>query len=229
MPSRCRLHWPLRLIALLPLLLINSCDRDVPVGGEGVITLRFWNGFTGPDGRTMLRIVQRFNRENPHVHVVMQRIDWATYYNKLFVARLGGRGPDVFVLHTDSVTRFVYAGFLRPCDDLIGDGGLDANDFDANVWQSVAFDGKHYAIPLDVHPLGMYYNRTLFKKAGIVDAAGNAKPPTNRQEFLDACQRITNHEKGSGASCSPGSARTCSRSSGSSAGRSSATITRAAR
>jgi multiple sugar transport system substrate-binding protein len=176
--------------------LINSCDRDVPVGGEGVITLRFWNGFTGPDGRTMLRIVQRFNRENPHVHVVMQRIDWATYYNKLFVARLGGRGPDVFVLHTDSVPRFVYAGFLRPCDDLISDGGLDANDFDANVWQSVAFDGKHYAIPLDVHPLGMYYNRTLFKKAGIVDAAGNAKPPTNRQEFLDACQRITNHEKG---------------------------------
>ena len=196
MPSRCRLHWPLRLIALLPLLLINSCDRDVPVGGEGVITLRFWNGFTGPDGRTMLRIVQRFNRENPHVHVVMQRIDWATYYNKLFVARLGGRGPDVFVLHTDSVPRFVYAGFLRPCDDLISDGGLDANDFDANVWQSVAFDGKHYAIPLDVHPLGMYYNRTLFKKAGIVDAAGNAKPPTNRQEFLDACQRITTHEKG---------------------------------
>jgi multiple sugar transport system substrate-binding protein len=161
-----------------------------------VITLRFWNGFTGPDGRTMLRIVQRFNRENPHVHVVMQRIDWATYYNKLFVARLGGRGPDVFVLHTDSVPRFVYAGFLRPCDDLISDGGLDANDFDANVWQSVAFDGKHYAIPLDVHPLGMYYNRTLFKKAGIVDAAGNAKPPTNRQEFLDACQRITTHEKG---------------------------------
>jgi multiple sugar transport system substrate-binding protein len=196
MPSRCRLHWPLRLIALLPLLLINSCDRDVPVGGEGVITLRFWNGFTGPDGRTMLRIVQRFNRENPHVHVVMQRIDWATYYNKLFVARLGGRGPDVFVLHTDSVPRFVYAGFLRPCDDLISDGGLDANDFDANVWQSVAFDGKHYAIPLDVHPLGMYYNRTLFKKAGIVDAAGNAKPPTNRQEFLHDCQRITNHEKG---------------------------------
>jgi len=181
---------------LLPLFFMNSCDRDVPVIGEGVITLRFWNGFTGPDGRTMLRIVQRFNRENPGVHVVMQRIDWATYYNKLFVARLGGRGPDVFVLHTDSVPRFVYARFLRPCDDLVGNGGLDANDFDVNVWQSVAFDGKHYAIPLDVHPLGMYYNRTLFKQAGIVDKDGNAKPPTNRQEFLDACQRITNHETG---------------------------------
>jgi multiple sugar transport system substrate-binding protein len=199
MSPRCRCSWPLRLLALIPLLLINSCDRDAAraIGGADVVTLRFWNGFTGPDGRTMLRLVQRFNRENPDVHVVMQRIAWDTYYNKLFVARLGGRGPDVFVLHTDSIPRFVYAGFLRPCDDLTsGDGALDPGDFDANVWRSVALGGKHYAIPLDVHPLGMYYNRTLFQEAGIVDAAGNAKPPKDRQEFLDACQRITNHEKG---------------------------------
>src|SRR5688572_2952216 len=193
--SSWRIRGILAIAWLACLALAGSCDLSRDDHDEPV-TLRFWNGFTGPDGRTMLALVKRFNRENPDVHVTMQRMEWGTYYNKLFVARLGGRGPDVFVLHTDSVPRFVYAGFLRPCDDLTGAGALDASDFDANVWQSVVFDGKHYAIPLDVHPLGMYYNRTLFRDAGIVDATGNAKPPTNRQEFLDACRRITNHEKG---------------------------------
>ena len=196
-PRRLLLHT-VRLVALFWLTFACACEPD-PAGravGE-VVHVRFWNGFTGPDGRTMLAMVKRFNRENPDIYVTMQRMDWGTYYNKLFVARLGGRGPDVFVLHTDSIPRFVYAGFLRPCDDLTsGDGALDPGDLDANVWQSVEFDGKHYAIPLDVHPLGMYYNRTLFKEAGIVDERGNARPPTNRQEFLDACQRITNPQKG---------------------------------
>jgi multiple sugar transport system substrate-binding protein len=175
----------------IALALVTSCDRRNGSPAGSVISLRFWNGFTGPDGRTMLRIVQQFNRDNPDVHVVMQRMDWATYYNKLFVARLGGRGPDVFVLHTDSIPRFVHADFLRPCDDLTGADGIDAHDFDPNVWHAVEFDGTHFAIPLDVHLLGMYYNRALFKQAGIIDAIGNAKPPTTRDEFLDACQRIT--------------------------------------
>ncbi len=167
---------------------VVGCNRS---GDESsVVTLRFWNGFTGPDGRTMLGIVKRFNQQNPDVHVVMQRMEWATMYNKLFVAGLGGRAPEVFVIHTDTLARFRLANFLRPMDDLTGAGGIDANDIDANVWNAVEFDGRHYAIPLDCHLLGLYYNKKLFRDAGIVDAVGNPKPPTNREEFLDDLRRL---------------------------------------
>jgi multiple sugar transport system substrate-binding protein len=37
----------------------------------------------------------------------------------------------------------------------------------------------------------MYYNRKLFREAGIVDSTGQAKPPTDRAEFLDALRRTT--------------------------------------
>ncbi|CAN5674593.1 extracellular solute-binding protein [soil metagenome] len=158
-----------------------SCDRGTSSESRGPVTLRFWNGFTGPDGRTMLAIVKQFNAANPDVHVRMQRMEWGTYYNKLFVAALGERAPEVFVLHTDSIPSFRAAGFLRESDDM----AIDSSDFDENVWQSVQFDGKHYAIPLDMHLIGMFYNRTLFKAAGI------DKPPTNRAEFLDACRKLT--------------------------------------
>jgi multiple sugar transport system substrate-binding protein len=157
--------------------------------------VRYWNGFTGPDGRTMLRLVQRFNAANPDVQVIMQRMDWATYYNKLFVAGLGGRAPELFVLQTHSVPRFARASFVRPVDDLAGDTrSLDIGDIDPNVWQAVSVSGKHYGVPLDVWPLGMYYNRRLFREAGIVDSQGQARPPTDRAEFMDALRRLTRPE-----------------------------------
>lgn len=179
---------PLCLAALFTPLLLAGCGRN----SAHVTTVRFWNGFTGPDGRTMLRIVKKFNEQNPDVHVVMQRMDWATYYNKLFVAGIGHRAPEVFIIHTHAIKRFAGAGFARTNDDLVnGPNGIDVRDIDANVWEADKFWGKHYGLPLDVHVMGMYYNRRLFREAGVVDAQGNPAPPTNREEFLKAMHALT--------------------------------------
>jgi multiple sugar transport system substrate-binding protein len=154
--------------------------------------VRFWNGFTGPDGRTMLRIVREFNQQNQDTRVLMQRMDWATYYNKLFVAGIGGRAPDVFIVHAGNLERFIRAGFIEPLDDLaVPENGFDPADMVPAVWQSVARDGAHHGIPLDVHMLGMYYNKRLFREAGIVDEAGEPVPPVDRASFLDAARRLT--------------------------------------
>jgi multiple sugar transport system substrate-binding protein len=161
-------------------------------GRSSATTVRFWNGFTGPDGRTMLALVKRFNAANPDIHVLMQRMDWATYYNKLFVAGLGDRAPEVFVLQTHAMPRFARARFVRPIDDLVaGVAPLDTGDIDPNVYEAVHIGDSHFGIPLDIWTLGMYYNRTLFEQAGVT------APPTDKESFLDAALKIT--RKGSGA------------------------------
>jgi multiple sugar transport system substrate-binding protein len=189
------------LLSIVVVSTIIGCDA-AGVTGSDTVSLRFWNGFTGPDGRTMLALVKRFNQQNPDVHVVMQRMEWGTYYNKLFVSNLGGRAPQVFVVHSDNVTRFHRAGFLRQMDDIAnpgGAGGIDSNDIDDNVWAAVERDGgRHMGIPLDIHTLGMYYNKALFRKARIVDATGEPKPPTNREEFVDALRKLTRDDNGDG-------------------------------
>jgi multiple sugar transport system substrate-binding protein len=162
---------------------IAGCERAA--AGEKVIELRFWNSFTGPDGRTMLGIVKDFNESHRGVHVTMQRMEAGPYYNKLFVAGLGGRAPEVFVSHVFALSRLVRAGFVRPVDDFAtGEGAIDIGDIDANVWNASAHDGKHFGVPLDIHLLGMYYNRKLFAQAGI------ERPPTNREEFIAALRKL---------------------------------------
>lgn len=132
----------------------------------------------------MLRMVRRFNEANPDVTVLMQRMDWNTFYNKLFVAGLGGRAPEVFVLHTRALLRFARAGFAAPLEPLLGDFPTD--DIDANVWKAAQVEGSHYGLPLDVHAMGMYYNKKLFREAGL----DPEKPPTTREEFVEAIRRM---------------------------------------
>ncbi|MCX7018595.1 MAG: ABC transporter substrate-binding protein [bacterium] len=166
--------------------------QAVQLSGGGNVTIRYWNGFTGPDGRTMLRLVRRFERENPGISVVMQRIDWATYYNKLFVAGIGDRAPDLFVLHADMTPRFQQAGFMKTMDHMFSpEWGMSLADFDDNVTRYQKVGGCYYGIPLDIHMFGLYYNKKLFREAGIVDKRGEARPPQTSGEFLDAARRLT--------------------------------------
>ncbi len=50
--------------------------------------------------------------------------------------------------------------------------GLSSSDFASATWDAVNVDGKQYAVPLDTHPIVLYYNRDLLKKAGALGEDG---------------------------------------------------------
>jgi multiple sugar transport system substrate-binding protein len=77
-------------------------------------------------------------------------------------------------------------------DDLVANGGLDPKDFMERPWAAARWKDHQYAIPLDCHPQGLYYNTDLFKKAGI------DHPPTNLTEFIDAGKKLTIDSNGDG-------------------------------
>jgi multiple sugar transport system substrate-binding protein len=51
---------------------------------------------------------------------------------------------------------------------------------------------------LDIHPFGMFCNRTLFKEAGLTNSAGDILIPQTQKEFLDAIRRMTRDTDGDG-------------------------------
>lgn len=148
------------------------------------VQLSFWNGFTGPDGVVMLQLVRRFNEANPDVQVSMQRMDWGTYYNKLMVAVLDGRGPQVFVLQANSLPRMHKAGLMAPVSDCFGPGGISKDDFDPMVLSQVEYGKDTIGVPLDIWPFGLYCNVDMLKKAGL------SGPPRDREEFVKAARAM---------------------------------------
>jgi len=172
----------LGLLALATVLLgAMRTDCTAVAAGPKKIELSFWNGFTGPDGRTMLQLIRRFNEANPDVQVSMQRMDWATYYNKLMVAAADGRGPETFVIHASTLPRMTRAGFVADVTGLFeGKDCVPTSDFDPYVLNQVRYGSRIVGIPLDIHPQGLFCNRELLMKAGL------AAPPRNREEFVRA-------------------------------------------
>jgi len=141
--------------------LVGSGCRDL--GSRGV-TIRFWNGFTGPDGRTILKIIKKSNALHEDVQVTMQRMDWGTYYNKLFVAAMSDRAPEVFVVHNDSLERFISAGPLTPVDEVFELAGWTARTSTEYHGRGAAQRGgawvaavaaQHRAVQVDGHSVGI--------------------------------------------------------------------------
>ncbi len=183
-------------VCLCALFTLVGCQKSSVSGVEkvnGKIVIDFWNGFTGPDGKTMEKMVTQFQKANPDVRVRMQIIPWGTYYDKLMLSLAYGGAPEVFIVHAARMPEFAAFDTLQSLDAQFANAQppLSKDEFAPVPWQASFYDGKQLALPLDVHPLGLYYNAELFRKAGIVDAQGKARPPRNLAEFLDAAKKLT--------------------------------------
>lgn len=147
------------------------------------VALQFWNPFTGPDGPFMGQLVDQFNQANPNIQV--QMTSQAEYYTQLGTAAASNTLPEVAIVHADQLATQAFRNVIRPMDDLVQQLGVSGDDFPEAVWQAGEVAGKRYAIPLDIHPMTMFYN------ADMLQAAGISSPPTNSAEFAAAAQAMT--------------------------------------
>jgi len=65
-----------------------------------------------------------------------------------------------------------------------------------DVPMATSYKGKTYSLALEILPIKLVYNKDLFKKAGIVDASGEAKAPATWAEVASAAKKITEAGKG---------------------------------
>ncbi|MDQ3461316.1 MAG: ABC transporter substrate-binding protein [Deinococcota bacterium] len=147
------------------------------------VELQYWNPFTGPDGPYMGQLVDRFNAEHETITVTMNTLP--EYGTQLTTAAASDTLPDVAIIWADQVATFVFRNVFRPMDDIVERIGLSGDAFPEAVWAAGEVAGRRYAIPLDVHPLVMFYNADLMREAGT------ETPPQTREEFEAAAEAMT--------------------------------------
>ena len=181
-------------------LLLASCagggpqDNPAVTGGGGAsrtyngppVTLQFWNGFTGGDGPYMAKLVKQFNAEQKNISVKMNTILWENYYQKVPAAVAAGQGPDLGIMHIDTLSTNAARNVIIPLDDVAAELNLEENDFAPVVWDAGIYNGSRYGIPLDMHPLGFYYNKTVMQEAGLDPNT----PPQTESEYMSALEQM---------------------------------------
>jgi multiple sugar transport system substrate-binding protein len=91
--------------------------------------------------------------------------------------------PDIAVIDNPDHSAFAALGVLADLTDQITSWG-QASQYFPGPWQSTTWKGKNYGIPNNSNCLALYYNKDLFKKAGLT-------PPTTWDELHSAARALT--------------------------------------
>jgi multiple sugar transport system substrate-binding protein len=179
---------------------LSGCGTALASGVAGTgppgNSLSYWNLFGGGDGVRMVAMQQAYAKQHPAIRLDAVTLAWGNpYYTKVSLATLGNRPPDVAVSHLTRASILARAGLLEPLDQAeLAPFGLTRGNFTPAAWDMAHTDGKLYAIPLDTHPLVMYYNTDICKKAGLVGQDGRLKNldgPDALPQALAAVKKVT--------------------------------------
>lgn len=160
---------------------------ECPAGVEGK-TIEMWSPFTGGDGDEMTALAERFSSENP-CNITITHVAQPEYRQKLEAGAAAGQLPAMTAVHGVFVAQLAARNVLKPFGPeamaVLGDDF--GSDFPEELWSIGEYQGERYSIPLDVHPLIMFYNKDLFEQAGI-ELPGTE--PWTREQFEDALAKL---------------------------------------
>lgn len=184
----------------------SSKVKEVQATSESEpITIDFWNSWTGPDGDTLVELVNQFNEENPWDITINMDIS-ASFAEKLSTALpTGDASPLVLMGNGD---RFRYQDYLVPIDDIWSNTTLKEADFNANSLDTGRIGEELYSLPFQNSVYYLYWNKDLFEKAGLDPET----PPQSFEEWTQMAEKITdpdNNVYGSGLFMSYGNQQMC--------------------
>ena len=168
---------------------LTSCS-GVPAGGSDRI-VHFWNLFTGGDGARLSEMQSNFVDSNPSIELESTSLTWgAPYYTKLSMSTVGGRPPEVAVLHQTRLGAYAPAGLLEPLDPaMLSEYDIGPDKFLPKILESAKYEGEIFTIPIDTHPQVMFYNTDIAKKAGLLEKNGDLKPIEGPDGVIDAFKK----------------------------------------
>lgn len=160
----------LKAVVLLMFLLAVSLQAS-----EELVFWNFW------DTKFILPVIEQFEKENPGIKIRNEQISWNNGLDKIVVAMANGRAPDICELGSTWMGRFMAEGALLDVTNALAD--LKSEYL---MWEPATFDDRLYGMPWLTGTRVMFYNRELFRKAGL-DAE---KGPETWQELIEAAEKI---------------------------------------
>lgn len=173
-----------------PFLLGSVLGAQEQKGSE---TITIWKGSWWADQGPVLEKEFAIGHKN--------RIDIKTFpfdglIEKYITAIAGGQAPDIIAVDNNMLPLLISRNLLQPIP------GIDKSDFSGAFWEAASANGKLYGVPYRADTSGVFYNKAMFKEAGIAEPAWN----WTWDDFLKTAKRLTKGESQYGFGISGSSA-----------------------
>lgn len=172
--------------------LLSGCGcirrKDVSVDGSKVtmLSLAYWG--SQDEVRVMEVFLNAFEKSNPDIRVKRIHIPGDSYGAKIETMIAANRAPDVFYIGMDQCTQYMRKGVIVDLAPYLSKSKtVKAEDFFPEMLRQFTLNGAVYALPKDVSPEVVFYNKDFFDQAGV------AYPHDgwNWAEFVRTAQKLT--------------------------------------
>jgi len=174
------------ILIILIAFFLTGCSLIESIPGfeqsQEEITLTYW-GLWESD-KILSSAITEYKKIKPNVNIVYEKRPHQQHREQLASQITEGKGPDIFRFHNTWTP--MLESVLTPVPKDI----LSNADFRDNFYPTVISDlrnseGKFIGIPLEIDGLGLYWNKDIFKAAGIL------KPPATWQELSQTAAKLT--------------------------------------
>lgn len=156
----------LSLVLVLATGMVSGCSSKKEGSSEGGKTKLVMSLWDEEQNKTMKKMIEVYEKENPNVTVETQLTTWSEYWTKLEASVTGGDAADIVWVNMLKAEGYVDAGVLMDVSEVAKELDVEAN-FPKALVDGYTYDGKIYAIPKDFDTNGLFYNKELFDKAGV--------------------------------------------------------------
>ena len=158
--SHLRYSVVLFILSLLLSLSVNPVQAEVKI--------KFWHAMSGKRIDLLKGMAADFNQTHSGITVESQYIgSYNETLNKTISAVKAGIAPHIFHLYEVGTRGMIDAGMIMPIGDIAKPGEVDWKDYVDAVMSYYTIDGKLYSMPFNSSTPILFYNKTLFKKAGL--------------------------------------------------------------
>jgi multiple sugar transport system substrate-binding protein len=139
--------------------------------------------------------------EKQHTDIKINRVfvpGGADYTTKLDLMIASGDPPAIYAPFSDRGYRYYAArGLSQPLDDYVARDKLDLSDFHPDGMKGCHWNGQLMAMPLDLWPHMIFYNKNIFREAGI-DALTTDWNDTawTTDKYLEIARKLTKQDGG---------------------------------
>ncbi|MCF1684114.1 ABC transporter substrate-binding protein [Tetragenococcus halophilus] len=159
-------------VGLLGLGLLGGCGGQEKQGETASAkendktTIDFWSFWgSGERQEVIEEIIDDYNSSQNEVEVNYTYQPWGDIWTKSLSAITAGNPPDVIIQDINSVAQRAEAGQATNLAEYVDED--KAESFYPQLWETVEYEDDPYAIPFNTDTQVIFYNKDVFKEAGI--------------------------------------------------------------
>jgi multiple sugar transport system substrate-binding protein len=178
------MFWNLMALIVSMAVLAGSCKKQETSGNKQT-TITWWIENWQEDQAK--QCIQEFTAEHPNYKIEYTIFSYDTMDSQEMIGLQSSNPPDIVNVMLAWTPSFASRGLLEPLEEYIVRDQVDIKDFWQSAIDGASYKNKIYGLPYRDEAMGLYWNKDMFREAGL----DPEKPPQTFQELREMALKLT--------------------------------------